>query len=78
MPGSKTNNQRLDPRKFRDPLITAEGERRAVVALTHLKTLWFNTGSLCNITCQNCYIDSSPTNDRLAYMTTPEARKRLG
>ena len=74
MLGSESNNQRLDPRKFRDPLTTAEGERRAVGALTHLKTLWFNTGSLCNITCQNCYMDSSPTNDRLAYMTTAEVK----
>ena len=30
--------------------------------------LWFNTGTLCNLTCRNCYIESSPTNDRLAYM----------
>ncbi len=64
----------LDPRKFQDPHVTAEGVQRAVVALTHLRTLWFNTGSLCNITCQNCYMDSSPTNDRLAYLTLAEVR----
>ena len=58
----------IEPEKFRDPLITAKGEERAVVALTHLKTLWFNTGSLCNITCKNCYMDSSPTNDSLVYL----------
>ncbi len=62
----------LDPGKFRDPHVTAKGEKRAVVALTHLRTLWFNTGSLCNITCNNCYMDSSPTNDRLAYITVAE------
>ena len=33
-----------------------------------LKTLWFNTGTLCNITCRNCYIESSPKNDRLVYL----------
>jgi hypothetical protein len=55
--------------KFADPLVTAKGEERAVVALTHLSTLWFNTGSLCNITCVNCYMDSSPTNDDLAYLS---------
>lgn len=60
---------RLDPLKFRDPDLTAKGERRAVVALTRLTTLWFNTGSLCNITCRNCYMESSPTNDSLAYLT---------
>jgi hypothetical protein len=46
----------LDPLKFRDPRITAKGETRAQVALTALETLWINTGTLCNITCANCYI----------------------
>ena len=36
------------------------------------RTLWFNTGTLCNLTCANCYIESSPTNDRLAYLTAAE------
>ena len=67
----------LDPRKFRDPHITADGQQRAVVALTHLTTLWFNTGSLCNITCVNCYMDSSPKNDALAYITLDEMRGYL-
>lgn len=67
----------LDPRKFKDPHVTAEGVERAVVALTHLRTLWFNTGSLCNITCQNCYMDSSPTNDRLAYLTLSDVHGYL-
>ena len=67
----------LDPGKFRDPDITADGRQRAVVALTHLRTLWFNTGSLCNITCRNCYMESSPTNDDLAYLTRDEVRAYL-
>ncbi|MCB2101549.1 MAG: radical SAM protein [Rhodobacterales bacterium] len=67
----------LDPAKFRDPLVTAKGEQRAVVALTHLRTLWFNTGSLCNITCQHCYMDSSPKNDDLAYLTAAEVAAYL-
>lgn len=58
--------------KFRDPDVTARGEPRAFVALTRVKTVWFNTGSLCNLTCVNCYIESSPTNDRLAYLTAAE------
>jgi uncharacterized Fe-S cluster-containing radical SAM superfamily protein len=58
--------------KFRDPLVTAKGERRAGVALGALRTLWFNTGTLCNITCVNCYIESSPRNDRLAYLSHAE------
>jgi uncharacterized Fe-S cluster-containing radical SAM superfamily protein len=58
----------LDPAKFRDPRATAKGEPRARVALRALRTLWFNTGTLCNIACANCYIESSPRNDRLAYL----------
>ena len=57
--------------KFRDPDWTAAGERRAHVPLQALRTLWINTGSLCNIECRNCYIESSPENDRLAYITAP-------
>ncbi len=59
--------------KFRDPDWTAAGEPRASVALEALRTLWINTGSLCNIECRNCYIDSSPVNDRLAYISRAEA-----
>lgn len=65
------------PAKFKDPDITAKGEVRASVQLERLETLWINTGTLCNITCQNCYIESSPSNDRLAYITAAEARAYL-
>jgi len=58
----------LDPAKFRDPRVTAKGEARATVRLEKLRTLWFNTGTLCNIACKGCYIESSPTNDRLVYL----------
>ena len=46
--------------KFRDPDWTAAGEARAVVPLEALRTLWINTGSLCNIECRNCYIEVEP------------------
>lgn len=62
----------LDPAKFRDPFVTARGEERAWVSLKRLHTLWFNTGTLCNLTCRNCYIESSPRNDRLAYLSAAE------
>ena len=62
----------LDQRKFRDPLLTAKGERRAQVALRALETLWINTGTLCNLTCDHCYIESSPKNDRLVYISAGE------
>lgn len=58
--------------KFQDPSVTADGSPRASVPLSKPETLWFNTGTLCNITCANCYIESSPTNDALVYMTTAE------
>jgi Radical SAM superfamily/4Fe-4S single cluster domain len=63
--------------KFTNPDFTAKGERRAIVPLDALETLWINTGTLCNITCQNCYIESSPTNDRLEYITTNEVAAYL-
>ena len=68
---------RLDSRKFRDPLVTATGEPRAYVELTSLETLWINTGTLCNVTCANCYIESSPRNDRLTYITRAEVAAYL-
>ena len=58
--------------KFSDPLVTAKGEQRAWVDLKELKTLWFNTGTLCNLACVNCYIESTPKNDALVYLTHAE------
>ena len=63
--------------KFSDPDVTAKGEVRAKVALTNPETLWFNTGTLCNIECLNCYIASSPSNDRLVYITLAEVEDYL-
>jgi uncharacterized Fe-S cluster-containing radical SAM superfamily protein len=63
--------------KFADPDWTAKGEKRARVRLQALRTLWINTGSLCNIECRNCYIESSPENDRLAYITRAEVASYL-
>ena len=63
--------------KFADPAITADGARRASVTLRRLRTLWLNTGTLCNLACTNCYIESSPRNDRLAYLSRAEARSYL-
>jgi len=55
--------------KFSNPLITRDGDQRAFVEFNGFKTLWFNTGTLCNIACSNCYIESSPKNDRLVYLS---------
>ena len=62
-------NALIDPRKFQNPATTAKGERRASVFFKKLETLWFNSGSLCNIECANCYIKSSPTADHFVYLT---------
>ena len=67
----------LDPAKFQNPRMTAAGETRAVVSLNRLRTLWFNTGTRCNLACINCYVESSPVNDRLAFITTEEVRVYL-
>ena len=64
-------------KKFSNQKITAKGEARAHVELKSLKTLWFNTGTLCNLECANCYIESSPTNDRLSYITASEVEPYL-
>jgi len=67
----------LSKQKFADPRVTAAGEPRAEVALQRLRTLWFNTGTLCNIACRNCYIESSPKNDRLVYLDRGEVAAYL-
>ncbi len=67
----------LPPAKFADPAVTAMGKPRAQVTLLALDTLWFNTGTLCNLACATCYIESSPTNDALVYLTADEAMRFL-
>ncbi|KIC22392.1 radical SAM protein [Leisingera sp. ANG-Vp] len=63
--------------KFQDAFVTANGQERASVPLSNPETLWFNTGTLCNIECSNCYILSSPTNDALVYLTEAEVQSYL-
>ena len=67
----------MNPLKFQDPDLTAKGEPRARVEMTGLTTLWFNTGTLCNLACKSCYIESSPTNDALVYLSLSEVRAYL-
>ena len=63
----------LESCKFQDPLRTAKGEKRARVGIERLETLWINTGTLCNLACTSCYIESSPVNDALAYLSLADA-----
>ena len=57
---------------FTNPQFTASGEPRAHVTLSGLRTLWFNTGTICNLTCRSCYMHSSPTNDDLSFIRVDE------
>ena len=63
--------------KFSDPHRTLDGEERAEVRLAAPETLWFNTGTLCNIECVNCYIESSPSNDSLVNLSADEVSDYL-
>jgi hypothetical protein len=76
-PFAVTDAVALNPAKFRDALVTARGEPRAQVAMTGLTTLWINTGTLCNLACKTCYIESSPRNDALVYISLAEAEAYL-
>ena len=75
--GAEGGQQVFPQTKFQDPNWTAKGEQRASVPLVRLETLWFNTGTLCNISCTHCYIESTPRNDRLVYLTQDEVRSYL-
>jgi len=52
-------------------------EAPPVVELTRLETLWVNTGTLCNITCTQCFMESSPANDLLSYFSIASFREML-
>jgi len=56
---------------------TSKGEERAYVEFQEWKNLWFNTGTLCNLECSNCYIESSPKNDELSYITLQDVSPYL-
>ena len=64
-------------KKFKNKYITDNGRKRAFVNFTSLKTLWFNTGTLCNLSCKGCYIESSPLNDNLLYLTIKDVQNYL-
>jgi hypothetical protein len=74
---SNSTSEPIDPRKFRNQRTTVDGLCRASVEIHDLETVWFNTGTLCNIECLNCYVESSPSNDRLEYLSAIEVRNYL-
>lgn len=65
------------PTRFTDMDVTADGSPRASVDPRQLQTLWINTGSLCNLSCESCYIESTPSNDRLSFISRAEVQALL-
>lgn len=63
--------------KWAEADVTAQGKVRAKVEPALLETVWLNSGTLCNIECAHCYIESSPRNDRLEYLRLAEIRPFL-
>ncbi len=48
------------------------------VPLSHLDDLWFQVGgTLCNLTCNHCFISCSPKNDSFGFLSLDDVKKRL-
>ena len=48
------------------------------IGLSHLDQLWFQVaGTLCNLTCEHCFISCSPKNDLFGFLTLEQVRRRL-
>ena len=67
----------MNKKKFLNKNFTSEGKPRAYVELKKIDNLWFNTGTLCNLKCNDCYIESSPTNKNLQYINLKEVKKYI-
>ncbi len=67
----------INKKLFLNKNFTSDGKRRAYVELKNIETLWFNTGTLCNLQCNDCYIESSPTNKNLQYINLLEVKKYI-
>ena len=67
----------MNKKLFLNKNFTSDGKPRAYVELRNIETLWFNTGTLCNLKCNDCYIESSPTNKNLEYINLLEVKKYI-
>ena len=48
------------------------------VVIPHLDDLWFQVGgTLCNLTCQHCFISCSPKNRSFGFLSLEEVKRRL-
>lgn len=49
-----------------------------LVPISHLDHLWFQVaGTLCNLTCDHCFISCSPKNDSFGFLSLEQVRQRL-
>ncbi len=67
----------MNKKTFINKNFTSLGKPRAYVELKKIENLWFNTGTLCNLKCNDCYIESSPTNKNLQYINLKEVKKYI-
>lgn len=67
----------MNKKLFLNKNFTSDGKQRAYVELKNIENLWFNTGTLCNLQCNDCYIESSPTNKNLQYINLLEVKKYI-
>jgi len=57
---------------------TAPPRETPLVQLSHLDHLWFQvSGTLCNLTCNHCFISCSPKNDNFGFLPLAEVKRRL-
>ena len=67
----------MNTNKFTNQLKTLNGDDRAFVEFTDWQTLWLNSGTKCNLACEHCYIESSPTNDRLEFIKLEDVLEHI-
>lgn len=60
------------PLQAEEPARAGPAASPAFTPFERLDTLWINTGTLCNLACATCYIESSPRNDALSFMRADE------
>ena len=53
-------------------------QRQPLVALQSLDELWFQvSGTLCNLTCNHCFISCSPHNHSFGYLSEQQIRQQV-
>ncbi len=57
-----------------DWLATPDGQPRGYIQPSHIRELWFHTGTICNLSCPFCLEGSKPGDDRLNMVTLADVR----